>query len=242
MNNRIPWGRVLLEGAVIVFSILLAFAIDAWWAEVGERKEEQLALVGLNTDFEGYLLDLARIREGNEKRVESTRVLVSLAGPRPENVNGEIVQDHLGRVIVYRSIILPAGTLSSLLETDGLALISDSTLRYELLTWTRILEVAKERNAYLTEQSRELDAFLKPRYPMVKILRQSQVTVQKLSIDYPMSEAPFPVDVTALLSDQEFANHIAFAEDASLLVIQSVDRLADQAQLILSLITQQRQQ
>jgi len=226
---------------VIVFSILLAFAIDAWWAEVGERKEEQLALVGLNTDFEGYLLDLARIREGNEKRVESTRALMSLAGPRPENANGEIVQDYLGRVITYRKIILPAGTLNSLLETDGLALISDSTLRYELLAWTRILEVAQERNAYLIEQSRELDAFLKPRYPMVKILRQSQVTVQKLSIDYPMSAAPFPVDVTALLSDQEFANHIAFAEDASLLVIQSVDQLADQAQLILSLITQQRE-
>jgi len=236
MNNRIPWGRVLLEGVVIVFSILLAFAIDAWWAEVGERREEKLALVGLNTDFEGYLLELERIREKNEKRVESTRVLVSLAGPHPENVNGEIVQDHLGRVIVYRSIILPAGTLSSLLETDGLALISDSTLRYELLTWTRILEVAKERNAYLTEQSRELDAFLKPRYPMARILRQSQVTVHNLSIDDPINGASFPVDVTALLSDQEFANHMAFAEDASLLVIQSIDRLAGQAHRILSLI------
>jgi hypothetical protein len=226
----------LLEGAVIVFSILLAFAIDAWWAEVGERKEEQLALVRLSTDFEGYLLELAHIRERNEKRVESTRALMNLAGPRPENANGEIVQDHLGRVIVYRSIILPAGTLSSLLETDGLALISDSTLRYELLAWTQILEAAQERNAYLIEQSRELDAFLKPRYPMAKILRQSQVTVHNLSIDDPMNEAPFPVDVTELLSDQEFANHMAFAEDASLLVIQSVDRLVDKAQRILSLI------
>jgi hypothetical protein len=226
----------LLEGAVIVFSILLAFAIDAWWAEVGERKEEQLALVRLSTDFEGYLLELAHIREKNEKRVESTRALMNLAGPRPENANGEIVQDHLGRVIVYRSIILPAGTLSSLLETDGLALISDSTLRYELLAWTQILEAAQERNAYLIEQSRELDAFLKPRYPMAKILRQSQVTVHNLSIDDPMNEASFPVDVTELLSDQEFANHMAFAEDASLLVIQSVDRLVDKAQRILSLI------
>ena len=236
MNNRIPWDRLLLEGAVIVFSILLAFAIDAWWAEAGERKEEQLALVGLNTDFEGYLLELARIREKNEKRVESTRALMSLAGPHPEVSNEKIVQDYLGRVIVYRSIILPAGTLSSLLETDGLALISDSTLRYELLTWTRIMEVAQERNAYLTEQSRELDAFLKPRYPMAKILRQSQVTVHNLSIDETMNGSSFPVDVTALLSDQEFANHMAFAEDASLLVIQSIDQLADQAQRILSLI------
>lgn len=242
MNNRIPWGRVLLEGAVIVFSILLAFAIDAWWAGVGERKEEQLALAGLNTDFEGYLLDLAAIREKNERRVKSTRVLMSLAGPSPEHADGEFVQDHLGRVIVYRSIILPAGTLSSLLETDRLTLISDPALRYELLAWTRILEVAQERNAYLAEQSRELDAFLKPRYPMAEILRRSQVAIHNLSIDDPTTVTSFPVDVAALLSDQEFANHMAFAEDASLLVIQSIDQLADQAQRILALIRKERRQ
>lgn len=96
--------------------------------------------------------------------------------------------------------------------------------------------MAQERNAYLTEQSRELDAFLKPRYPMARILRQSQVTIHNLSIDDSIDGASFPVDVTALLSDQEFANHIAFAEDASLLVVQSIDELVDQARRILSII------
>jgi hypothetical protein len=33
--SSIPWLRVLLEGVVIVGSILLAFGIDAWW-EAGE--------------------------------------------------------------------------------------------------------------------------------------------------------------------------------------------------------------
>jgi hypothetical protein len=29
--RSLPWLRVLIEGVVIVDSILLAFGIDAWW-------------------------------------------------------------------------------------------------------------------------------------------------------------------------------------------------------------------
>ena len=31
MSRQMPWARVLLEGLVIVGSILLAFGVDAWW-------------------------------------------------------------------------------------------------------------------------------------------------------------------------------------------------------------------
>ncbi len=33
MTRQIPWLRVFGEGLVIVVSILLAFGIEAWWAE-----------------------------------------------------------------------------------------------------------------------------------------------------------------------------------------------------------------
>ena len=34
--KQIPWMRVLVEGMVIVVSILLALALDAWWDGVKE--------------------------------------------------------------------------------------------------------------------------------------------------------------------------------------------------------------
>lgn len=42
-----PWAGIALEGAVIVVSILLAFALDAWWDERNEsaRVEEMLDAV-----------------------------------------------------------------------------------------------------------------------------------------------------------------------------------------------------
>jgi ketosteroid isomerase-like protein len=36
-RQPVNWNRLAIEGAVIVFSILLAFAIDAWWGERQER-------------------------------------------------------------------------------------------------------------------------------------------------------------------------------------------------------------
>lgn len=45
--QNIPWPRILAEGAVIVASILLAFWIDAWWADRQLEQEtmEDLAIV-----------------------------------------------------------------------------------------------------------------------------------------------------------------------------------------------------
>ena len=46
------WRRLFAEGAVIVASILLAFAIDAWWDGRQQRAAEREALAGLTVDFE----------------------------------------------------------------------------------------------------------------------------------------------------------------------------------------------
>jgi hypothetical protein len=47
----IPWLRVLIEGVVIVGSILVAFGIDAWWQDRAERQAERDALAGLLRHF-----------------------------------------------------------------------------------------------------------------------------------------------------------------------------------------------
>ena len=57
-NRTIPWPRVLVEGVVIVGSILLAFGIDAWWDARKERDRESQLLVGLLGDFETTRSDL----------------------------------------------------------------------------------------------------------------------------------------------------------------------------------------
>ena len=39
-NQNIPWKSIVVEAAAVVGSILLAFAIDAYWEERAERQDE----------------------------------------------------------------------------------------------------------------------------------------------------------------------------------------------------------
>ena len=55
MTQRIPWSRVLAEGAVIVVSILLAFSIDAWWEERQERRQETEYLAAIIDEMDRNL-------------------------------------------------------------------------------------------------------------------------------------------------------------------------------------------
>ena len=50
-SSEIPWKRLAIESAAIVASILLAFAIDAWWAERSERIAERETLSRLHAEF-----------------------------------------------------------------------------------------------------------------------------------------------------------------------------------------------
>ena len=50
-TRQMQWPRFLLEGVVIVGSILLTFGIEAWWAERQERAEEQRLLQNLHEEF-----------------------------------------------------------------------------------------------------------------------------------------------------------------------------------------------
>ena len=74
MSERIPWGRVLVEGVVIVGSILMAFGIEAWWADRGEKTAEQAALVRIHDEL---VADRSRLEFGATS--QALRVAASLA-------------------------------------------------------------------------------------------------------------------------------------------------------------------
>jgi hypothetical protein len=68
-NGTISWPRITTEAAAIVGSILLAFAIDAWWDERQLRAEEQEILRGLKGEFEAIHATLARDKAAHLKRL-----------------------------------------------------------------------------------------------------------------------------------------------------------------------------
>ena len=51
-TNKIAWKRLSVEAAAIVGSILLAFAIDAWWEDRNDVELERRLLTVLLAEFE----------------------------------------------------------------------------------------------------------------------------------------------------------------------------------------------
>ena len=51
-TQEIPWKRLAVEAVAIVGSILLAFAIDAWWEDVKDARQQAKLVASLQQDFE----------------------------------------------------------------------------------------------------------------------------------------------------------------------------------------------
>ena len=64
-TRSIPWLRVLIEGVVIVGSILLAFGIDTWWEGRQERSQ-------VRAELEALAAEVAEARGGSGPELVSS--------------------------------------------------------------------------------------------------------------------------------------------------------------------------
>jgi hypothetical protein len=79
-NNFVPWKRISAEGATIVISIILAFAIDAWWDERQERRDELEVLDRLQAELSVNIERIDRVGVLRTLKIEYAVDLVELIG------------------------------------------------------------------------------------------------------------------------------------------------------------------
>ena len=129
------WPRFLIEGVVIVASILLAFGIEAWWEGRQERARESLVLSGLRADFESVrplLVGLLETTERQERlgRLLSDRVAVLADGPTIEVPDSLIVT-----VIGSRTFRGATSTLDAALASGEIELVRNQVIHSEIRIW-----------------------------------------------------------------------------------------------------------
>jgi hypothetical protein len=135
-GSSAPTLRLFYEGLAIVVSILLAFAIDAWWEERQEQEDASVAISGLLSEFQENLRQLRVERGSHQASLHSTLALLNMMGPNPDR------QPELTRFAplllscVTNANFLPRlGTLNSLIASGRLRLIEDPELRQLLTDW-----------------------------------------------------------------------------------------------------------
>jgi len=134
-----PWRRLSIEAAAIVGSILLAFAIDAWWEERGLRIEEQQVLQGLREEFlsvRGVLS--AHLNETLDDLQKMENFLVAAESGNIEEA-GPIVDAVMLVLLNPMTSDIGNGTLAALLGSGRLEILRDRTLRTKLASWEGII-------------------------------------------------------------------------------------------------------
>ena len=129
--SRIPWNRFAIESFVIVGSILLAFAIDAWWDSRSDRIRERALLSSIKTDMEANSLHTNRLLErGSIRDTELTNFIASS-------------EQDLGMIRQLNGLANYTPFDSAILSGD-LSLIQNSELRSKIGEWSRLSEDSAE--------------------------------------------------------------------------------------------------
>ena len=145
MSKQIPWLRVFVEGVVIVGSILLALALDAWRDGVQDRAAERTMLAALSVELEASRRGFEAQR--NLLREDILRAAATLK-PLSEGRVGSISTDSL-RVLLRvvsptRAFHPPRAALDDLLAGSGIALVRSDTLRRQIAEYDQSLALDDE--------------------------------------------------------------------------------------------------
>jgi hypothetical protein len=136
---NIGWPRIVAEGAAIVASILLAFAIDAWWQDRQVRQEEQEILRGLQEEFDSIHNVLSQDRALHLERLESLEnLLVAIDQENLEEFR-RVLDATLLEMMSPGTSELGNGTLDALLSSGRMEIMTSRKLRAQLASWNGVI-------------------------------------------------------------------------------------------------------
>ena len=173
-TGRIPWLRVFGEGAVIVVSILLAFALDAAWEERSRQREEIELLGDLLEEFRENLQLIERELQNHTTYAERADLLLKVADGEPVP-DDDTLERLLYNAFIGRTTYNPvSGTLDSYLSSGDPELVSNPELRRALAGWPRVVDDSAEDELRLTQfMDTQMKPFLAFRAPIQAVLSPS---------------------------------------------------------------------
>lgn len=238
MSETRSGGRSLLvEGVVIVASILLAFAIDAAWDARNDRIEARSVLADLEAEFRESLGLIDRIISIRESRnTQAMRLLEGPAAfPDDDALSRALVQVFLGAT----SVNIPTGAYSLYVSGGSATRVESDELRTLLASWPGILEENAEEEATEVQMTwRQMTPFLRSRVDLGPIY-SAHPAADEVFGTFPPPRVSFGIDPRSLLDDPEFLNYTVARLALNRVLLREVRALRSAAREILDLLGQE---
>jgi len=221
-NSMRKW---LFESALIVISILLAFAIQTWWEQVAESQQERQSLIGLKEEFETNVASLrSSIDDYSENRKEALKVL-DLTNPSSRGDKNNETLLLLSQLIATTETFEPVeGTLSYLVSSEGLGMLSNGELRLHLIQWPRAVSKINDRQTRIREIMRQY--FLPYIWTKIPVKVLDDIASSGLTNQTSSNS----IDVSEMFSELEFqniVNELLYSYTAEIEVLNDALALAE---------------
>ena len=145
------WKRRLVEGVAIVVSILLAFAIDAWWDRRAATVQAIAILQGLQADFRDSQAHLEQWLAGNRKIQSNTAVFLARVRSAHRNDLITVTEAMIGAPIGAPTYDPTTATLDAALSSGQIELIENRELREALSVWRQLMADTREDEFLIRE-------------------------------------------------------------------------------------------
>ena len=231
MNNtkQIPLKRIAAESAAIVGSILLAFAIDAWWSQSVEQSRSLAQLDTIRTEFLEVESQLTNLEQRLLGLREAVSGLLTHIGPESPMQSMDSLSALMDLSFRAAKIELPTGSLQALLASGELSSVPSIELTALLAAWPAEVSRLRNKSGLLEENREEIIRYLHDKMPTYAIAyKTNQMN------DYP--EPSFTGDPEIIQRDMKveglFGNRGMLIEDTLVIVLELKKQVADSVELI----------
>lgn len=224
--------RHLTEGLVIVVSILLAFGIEAAWAEYSETREAHRLLDSIRDDVQATQVEIAIERSRNEELADRARHLLStLAAPPSEEAVREALQT-LGSIFITGGWEPVTHTYDEAVNSGRLRLIESEPLRLALTRYhAGVEEVNTIHRAAETQYYGQLEPFM-----------VEHTVYSELAAEWwrgALVEAPFETDFEALATSRELWNLVTLRLEIEVAMRSRLERMDALATEVVGLLNEE---
>jgi hypothetical protein len=196
------WSRLLIEGLVIVISILLAFAIDAWWDERQYRESELKKIARISAELN---LNAERIQgkiETLDLAIDVTSKFISWMGPHPENVQTQEFLNAWTQLFSIGTFSLTRSASENFLATGNFDRTHNADIHQAVTEWYSLGGNLEKQYELLRNAHAMISEYIQDSIPTHHLISDAPIMAK-----HPKSK--FPFDQTDMLSDPHLESRLA---------------------------------